>query len=388
MKFILRSSELHIFQEKLKIYTQVSRSASKPETYLKITPQILEFVIKTPQGLIKTLFQISDTDFTESKYYQIDYLKWANALQKYGPDVDLALEIKKNALWFSAANKPGSISLALTTIGPQTSIAQTIDNLINTKKTLAVHKLELIPDILGKLSVANSMFVSQVNFNSIGINQTGVINSNNIVITKAQFNDPIDKAFFGTRDPNTYIYIHTFFLDLFPLLVRTNNEVWFSDNTYDIIYWADDNTSFIMRSEPWSLALPSSEEWNNIIPQAGHEIEININELKDMLNFFEGFYEAGDWKPLTFNLSANKSFELSYSHPTAVITQELPIIPEFDASFMIDAGILSRALQKVKDFLPDPDAFFTLEYAEDSPGILLSIGDSFQFFLAIISESK
>lgn len=388
MKFTLKSSELHIFQEKLKIYTQVSRATSKPETYLKITPQTLEFIIKTPQGLIKSVFQISDSDFTDSMYYQIDYPKWSNALQKYGADVDLTLEVKKNALWFSATGKPGSISLALTTVGPQTATAQTIDNLINTKKVLAVHKLELTSDVLAKLSLANSMFVSQINFNSIGINQYGVINSNNIVITKAKFNDPIDVSFFGTRDPNTYVYIHTFFLDLFPLLAKTNNEVWFSDNTYDIIYWADDNTSFIMRSEPWSLALPSTEEWNNIIPQNGHEVGIDLNELKDMLNFFEGFYEAGDWKPLTFTLSANKSFELSYSHPTAMITQELQVTPDFDASFIIDAGILSRALQKVKDSIADPDAFLVLSYAEDSPGILLSIGDSFQFFLALISESN
>jgi hypothetical protein len=271
--------------------------------------------------------------------------------------------------------------MAVQTVSSQR--ATQIDGFIRDSKAKCPNYLPLTQEFLAKVSLLGSLFIPQMDFNSIGVNCTSLMNNIRIILGKLTLQEAIPVEFFGSQDPETYIYLHNNLLALMPLLAKTSPGLYFQ-NDYQRYYWEDSDSSLYMSSEPWEISLPTPEDWAAIVPQTDQTFDVPLEELQDTLQFFDGFYESSkDWKPITFRLSAHKALELEYDHPTTKIAQPLSCIPEFDAEFMIDAGVLSKVLAKVKEGLGS-ETMLHFTYGEDYAGVLMEAGDDYQFLLAIL----
>ena len=383
MKLTLTSESLALLKEKAKLYSNMARYFK--ELYFKLTAGNFELILKGKSGALKTVLPTIDSDITSDYYFGIDYQKWTNAIQKYGPTENIQLEIKKDTLYFLSQARTGTITLALTPYKAGSSTASVIDNLINKTLEDCTRELPLTTDFLEKTGLMNSLFIPQIEVNAVGVNKTSLMNNTRIILGKTYLSDPVPDAFFGTNDPENYVYIHTFFLGLLPLLTKTSASLMFDAN-YSTVGWQDEDTAFVMRSEPCSACLPSPDEWDALIPDPGQKFEVSLSELKDTLQFFDGFYESGDWKPITFRLSANKAVELVYDHPTTIITQDLSSVPDFDAEFMVDAGALSKVLAKVQESSAE-DLQLTFTCGPDSEAVYMEAGADYKFLLAVIQGS-
>ena len=383
MKLTLTSESLALLKDKAKLYSNMTRYFK--DLYFKITSSSFELVLLGREGVLKTVLPVIDSDITSDYYFGIDYQKWTNAVQKYGFMDSLQLEIKKDTLYFSSQAKTGTITLALTPYKAGSSTADLIDQFLPKTLQDCTAELPLTTDFIEKAALMNSLFIPQVEVNAVGVNQTSLMNNTRIILGKTNLSDQIPDAFFRTNDPETYIYIHTFFLSLLPLLAKTSAVLLF-DKGYNTIGWQDNDTAFVMRSEPCSACLPDPEEWDALIPDPGQTFEVSLAELKDMLQFFDGFYESGDWKPITFRLIANKAVELVYDHPTTIITQDLSAIPTFDAEFMVDAGALSKVLAKIQESSAN-DIELSFTWGPDSQAVYMEAGADYKFLLAVLQGS-
>jgi hypothetical protein len=373
-KFTITRDQLNQLKEKNKLYSYIYSSFTK--AFFKISENRFIFMLRGNNGVLQTSLSI---DFTgEPVYYSIEYNKWQTVLQKYSESEKIDFVISKNTLKITANEDPDLINLSLNIYSPDSNEAIIIDDFIRTKREEVIQDnkcLTLNEELLSNLNFVDSLFTTQGRVNSVGLGIDSIVYSDRALVVKSYLSENFPEELFSSLSDGSgsYIYLHTAIIKLLPLLYRTNTNIYFSRD-YNILYWSDDDTEIYIASPDREVVLPTEEEFKNIQPPSGSPtFSIDSGVLSNCLEFFDGFYEGSAWKPITFNINANKDISLYYKHPTTEITKILPgAVCNTDGSFTIDSEMLKKIINRVKD--SDAEEKVNITFDEDAPGVYLSAG--------------
>lgn len=369
-KFTITRDQLNQLKEKNKLYSYIYGFFTK--AFFKVSENKFTFMLRGDNGVLQTSVPI---DFTgEPVYYSIEYNKWQTVLQKYGESKKINFVVSKNTLKITADGDPDVINLSLNIYPPDSNEAIVIDDFIRTKKEEVIQNnkcLVLNEELLSGLSFVDSLFTAQGRVNSVGLGINNIVYSDRALVVKSYLSKNFPEELFSSLSDDSYIYLHTAIIKLLPLLYKTNANIYFSGD-YNILYWNDNNTEIYIASPDREVVLPTEEEFKNIQPPSGSPtFSIDPEVLSNCLEFFDGFYEGSAWKPITFNINANKDISLYYRHPTTEITKILPgVVCNTDGSFAIDSEMLKKVINRVKD--SDAEEKVNITFDEDAPGIYLS----------------
>lgn len=373
MEIKLNSTNLNILKDRYKIYSYLSGSFTK--SYFKIDGNSFNYYLRGSLGMMRTSFEVETTN-TDKYYFSVDTSKWMNALQKFDYADNINITLTKSLIKINTDSSNDIINLGITTYADGSSEASILDTfIVSNEPTFDDAKLYLTEDLLDNLYLASSLFTIQGKVNSIGLGPRGVIYADRATILKSYFTEDLDMDIFkNLSEDDAYIYVHNFTIGLLPLIAKLSedNYIRFTPD-YGTIYWSDDNSTIILSSEHRELSLPSDEMLDQIAPQDMEgQFDVDIEELKNDLAFFTGFYEGSVWKPITITSVANKEITLRYRHPSADITKEIPNVTcDYDGTFILESESLRKILSKVK-IKDDPTVTFSFD--EESIGVRCSIG--------------
>ena len=392
--FELNNNNLTLLQEKAKLYTYLSGKLDK--AYFKVSTGKFVFALQSGDGEIVTTFDI-DYD-GETQYYSVEYSKWMTALQKFAGADSIKISLSDSLLRLKVDGISDVINLGVITYDECSNVARMVDEFIPQRKTDIQnfnYKLTLTEEVLRDFDLMNNLFSTQNRTNSIGVSETDIMYSDRGVVVKANLAETLPEDLFGGLSPDdTHIYLHSFTLKLFEFLKPFNDEVYFDDE-YDVLYWGDDRSELVIYSEAKSVSLPTQEQFDSIKPANPDTcFEINLDTLRESLNFFIGFYEGSAWKPIKFILEAGKDTSLRYSHPTADINKALPgVVSNFDAEFTLNSETLGKILQKIKEGNPDKELVVRFNFDENSvpedqraSGVYCTVGTTYEFIMAKLLE--
>ena len=249
---------------------------------------------------------------------------------------------------------------------------------------------DITQEIADDLALANSLFIPQQNVNSIGLGKKGIIYAVRSIILRTFFKHQLSDQLFSMLDGD-YIYLHKYTISLINHLYNLNSRFNFSED-YSTIYWENEDSVLILTQPRVTLEIPTDEELECFVPnnESAGSFSTDIEELKDALNFFEGFYAGSVWKPIRFEISAGKEVELKYTHPSANITKALSASGTQDGTFALDSETLKKTLAKVKDKRDERDEPLTAEftYEDGRLGVHCTIGDSYDIIFALLTEEE
>ena len=382
---------LEIFTKNNKLYSYLYNNLSR--AYFKIEPKKLHLYLKGADGLFRQQFSIEYNG--TSIYFSLDFSKWVNALAKfsYADNIKLEISNKQNHIRISTEDSPDVINLSIQKYKDDSSDVVTLThNLPNTRKAIKSENLllELNDDVIGDLNLAGSLFVTQGNVNSIGLGKTGVIYADRATILRTEFLEFLPESLFTGNTDDGYIYIHQYILGLLGILYKENPHVYFS-NDYSIIYWESDDKELMYTSPYRELAIPTDSQLESLVPQnTDSSFDVDIETLKNSLDFFNGFYEGSVWKPITFNCVANKETVMRYKHPSADITKALPNTSAYDGTFILDSESIKKILSKIRDKREDKKEPLNVifNFDNDSPGILCTIGNYCNVIFAKLEDDS
>ena len=374
MNIVLTSNELDTLKVYSKVYDYLSDKFTK--AYFKLSKGELTYFLRGAQGTWRTIMQVDYDGAPE--YFSIDSKKWANALQKFAYADSINFSLQKNLIKLSVDGNNDVINFGISRYAEDTSEAAIMNTSFNLEDNSYPFHLTLTDDVMDDLSLASGLFISQSDVNSIGLGKKGVIYADRATILRTKFNNPIDDVFFtNLNEDEEYVYIHEYLIGLFQLLKRTNPEVSFNPS-YDSFYWTDGVSEIILAQEFRELSIPTQEEINSIIPKNKDSyFEVSLEELKNALDFFTGFYEDSAWKPLTFTSVANKEISLRYNHNQSDITKELSVVCGYDGSFILGSDSVRKIAMKVKDRREDTTDPLMVRFTFDNEalGVHCEIGN-------------
>ena len=387
--FTLNNYQFVTFFNKAKLFATLSSLLTK--AYFKLEEGLFHFYLKGSQGIIHT--KVSSSYSGTPIYFSIDYSKWVTALQKLESCDQMKITLTNSLFTIQASNTADVINLGISYYSSTSAEAQEMNDKINQESAeLKTENRELIlnDDLLEALSLADSLFVAQGKANSVGLFKNSVVYSDRNVVLRTQLTEELsDNLFKDAKD--VCIYLHSFVIKLLPLLNKFSSSIFFSEY-YDEIYWCDADTELIFISGNRQVALPDEEDWQAIKPSNEDSfIEMNLDELKEGLSFFTGFYTGTAWKPLTFTVIPNKETILSYRHPTAEIKKAFSNINSpYAGSFILDSDTLGKIVTKVLMKYGDKDTpTMIMNYDEDAPGVYCNINNGeYEIVLSKLQESE
>lgn len=385
MTFKLSNSQISKFYGKSKLYSQISKYLNK--AYFKLTQGKLLLQLKGQNGIFQTAF---DVDYSgDNVYFSTEYSKWVTVLQKFSLAPEINIDIDNNSLKFAGGKGYGTVRLGISTFKATSSEAIILDKFIDTKSTEIVaanHVLNLTPTLLSTLALTNSLFLNQDTVNSIGLDKDKAIYSDRVIVLKAALSEKLPNELFIVESTEVpVIYIHSFFLGLFPIFARTSATVYLSKD-YNTLYWKDEDSDFIFVSDSHEVALPSAEDWEEIKPSTNNYISFSLRMLRDTLGFFDGFYEGNTWKPITFEIFKDKEVTLNYKHPTTDISRDLEFKEATaDGSFSVDSGTLAKLCSRLVEMFPDLDVEAKIYFDEEAPGVFIKASDDYEAVLSKLS---
>ena len=345
MKLRINYDQISILNTKYALFTTLSRSFTR--MYLKITPTNFHVYLRGDNGVFETILTLDNLDnFVDTKYLYVDYLQWRTVLLKFRAEQGLNLTVTSNSLKIQEEGSPNSVSLGISFCRSNSSDVAVIDNFIPTKREeiqqAGLH-LVLTEELINDFVLANSLFVVQGHTNSIGLASSDVMYADRSVVLKMNLENPVEEEFFENLTGDSHVYLHSSFLELFNHIFEYDPNVHFSSD-YDLIFWTDNVSSIIMASPEHEIALPDDDDWEEIRPKDPNSYFVTkVSTVNSDLDFFVGFYESSQWKPLTFNVSQQNGVTMVYKHPTAEVKKELEVSAcTADGSFKIDSETLKR----------------------------------------------
>lgn len=383
MKIFLDKSTILLLQSYSTIYKYISSTLTK--SFFRITNKTFTVFFRGTLGAFKTTLDLTEPEeINDVSYYSVDYFKWQNALIKFEGYDGIHLEIKKNLLKLWVDDCSDVINLAVITYTNDSNDAKLLESFIEDQKSINftenTSKHFIFPnDVITNMQLVTSLFLNNsinTGVNSIGLSKNNLIYADRVAIVKLTHEIPFDDNLFIDE----YINIHTFTANLITLLSKLNNNVLFN-NDYGTIYWEDDNNKLCLASDIRRITIPDEETCNGILPNPDNQITFSVAlpTLKEGIDFFNGFYEGTNWKPITFNVIANKEVSLYYKHPTTEVTKVLQnAISDGDGTFMIDSELLKKIINKAKDkFIDNPDTQAIFTFDNESAGIHCTIEDKY-----------
>lgn len=392
--FELNNYNLQILQKKNSIYSYLNSKFNK--AHFKLTDGAFVFALCSSDGIIKTTLNVEYAG--ETKYFTLEYPKWVTALQKFSLADNIKLELNKKLLRMSVDGSNDIINLSVINADENSDSARKINNFVSMKKNEIIgvnHHLILTPKILADFDIMCSLFAQQSRINSIGICKTDVIYCDRATIVKSKFTEPLpDELFDSLEAGDKYVALHSFTVKLLELVSSFNTDVYF-DKDYELLYWGDENTELIMYSDDKSIAFPTDEQYDSILPKDKNvHFDVNVNQLADSLNFFVGFYEGSSWRPLKFSLTEGNEVLLNYSHPTADIKKNLTdVIAPKNGEFSLDSDTLGKIITKIKKRFTTDNVMINVYYDDTSvsgapaPGVFATVEDSYEFMLSRLSDN-
>ena len=377
-----------------KLYSYIYNNLSK--AYFNVKPGEFDFYLKGEKGMFKQTFPLDDYN-DKPICFSLDFSKWVNALQKfsYADSVKLEISNKQNLIKLSTAGSSDVISLSIQKhnldSGEVTSLVHYIpSNKANIESSGLV--LELNDEVVSDLTLAGSLFVSQGNVNSTGLNKNGVIYADRATILKTEFKTPLPSDLFREvrEEDGNCICLHQQMINLFPMIYKEDAHIYFS-NDYGMIYWASNDKELIFSTDYRELTIPTDEQLEMFMPQNPDSyFSVEIEEFKAALNFFNGFYEGSVWKPITFISTANKEVVMRYRQIAADITKALPTSCAYDGTFILESESLRKVISKIKDKRENPDTPMTItfNFDEDAPGVLCKVGDYCNVIFAKLEDDS
>lgn len=384
MKFTLAQNQLAIMQEKNKLYSYLSAEFTK--TYFAVGEGYLTIFFHGARGALKTRISIPATANSSGvNYFQVDYGKWLNAISKLSFADEIVFNLTAKYLKIGTEGSSDSISLGIISYEEDSSEAINISSFIEHRKPLVdTASLVVDKDLADALQVTTSIFSSAAQNNAVALKKESVMYADRSIILKVLTGSRGN--FLKNRDS---VGIHKFVGGFILQAMRFNTEFLFDEN-YETVYWEDSNSCAIIASERCVIELPTDEELSAFIPQEDSEkgrLTVGQNSLYASLEFFNGFYEASVWKPITF-LCKKDTVKLYYKHPTTEVSKSLDtasVVQSMDAEFPIMSELLSKLLQKAIDSVDSSDVDteqVTITYDEAAPGIHCVIGNSYDVVFA------
>lgn len=375
MKVVFNKEQIEVLIRKIKLCNTLNSIFSK--MYLKISKDKFEYILRGATGVFKVSIDI-ESDFENPVYLAVDYNKWQMTINKFEFVKELVFSLKNNVLKVTSneGDKEGVISLGTVNYNESSSEARIINEFLPNKKgELAGEKgimITFTEEITNTLKFMDNFFSIQASkVNSIGLGKKDIMYSDRATVLKYTLSEELPKEYFKFLKEEDYIHIHSFVVKLLDLLCKTSPNVYFN-NDYSSLYWEDDNSALFLVSEDREVALPTAEQWEMIKPSENNSITFAPSALKDCLNLFIGFYEGSMWKPISFDISTNKT-SLFYKHPTTEVVKDLEGAEgNAEGSFILDSEALRRVVSRADDQKLES---MTIFYDDEAPGVLIKAGD-------------
>lgn len=390
ISFNLNNYQLTTLKAKNKLYSTLNNILTK--AYFKLSNNSFEFCLRGSNGLVKTTIPIEYSG--ENAYFSVDYSKWVVALQKFENSEQIHFTLGGNLLTLKENNNTDVINLGVIKYDEDSSEADILNNLL--PRTGAAVKAQgnemtLTDELIDAFGLADSLFISQDKCNSIGLSKEDVMYSSRALVLKIKLQEKLDDNLFKDLpvDEN-HIFIHSFVLKLFPLLSKFNSIIYFSDD-YGVIYWSDSDTELIFTSESRKVALPDDEQWEAIKPSNKESyFEVDLNNLSEGLSFFNGFYTGAAWKPITFEVEANKEVILTYKHPTTEITKTLSNVSSpYSGKFMLNSEILEKLVNRIRSHYKEEKVEMLFNYDDEALGVYCSVGNGdYEMILSKLTDDE
>jgi len=374
MKFTLAQNQLAVLQEKNKLYSYLSASFTK--TYFAVGEGKFSILFRGPKGAIKTVVDILATD--KQQVFQIDYNKWQNAVSKLSFADEIHFNLTERSLKISMEGSTDSISLGIISFEDGSSEYETVTTFCEKQMaTPLANEIVCTKEIADALTITNAMFSASGRNNAVAIYGSSVLYADRSIVLNVRMPE--------IHLSQAAVNLHKFSAGFMLQAMKFDSKFMF-DKDYETLFWKDSNSMVVLASEECEIAIPSEEEVKQICPANGHHFSISSKELFAGLDFFNGFYEASAWKPITFNLGAD-GVGLHYKHPTTEISKKLETkSPVADGSFTIVSEMLSKLLSKAIDVRADETVSVDFTYDADSPGVACEMGDLYSIVFAKLTE--
>ena len=373
MKFTITQKELAILQEKGKLFNYLSSTMTK--TYFAIGDGKFVVFFRGAKGAAKlTLDAPGATE--PARVILIDYGKWLNAVTKQSFAEEITISLTDKYLKVSIDGSSDMISLGITSYDSSSSEAETLFNFIESLRQTATNRIRMTEDTSDVLSVATAMLSTAAHNNAVALTNRSVMYADRSIVLKAFLQEPLELK------EGVTVEVHKYTVGFMQQAMRFGDTFFFNDR-FDTVDWESRDGSMIaiMASEPCEIAIPTAEELEAIRPGAKFgTMSIDHRSLDSALEFFNGFYEASVWKPITFSLDPSGS-KLYYKHPTTEISKELDATVDLAAEFALSsenlAKLLSRSISRNSEQL---DVVFS--YDTEAAGVRCVIGDLFDVVFA------
>lgn len=382
MEFTLTREQLDETQKYNKLYNYIQQSFTK--TYFAIGAEEMSFFFYGQKGALKSTFPltkvlIDEKDFI-TRYFQIDFTKWTNALSKLTLSQEVNFRLTEKFLKVFISGSSDVINLGIVPCEKGSAEIDLIENFISNyeEKTKDNRKTMIFTEnIISAITIASSMFSTAGNNNAVALFPNYVMYADRSLVLKAHLESRLDLS--------DKIVLHKYTAGVLPFLYISKPTVHFVDD-YETLLWDDgQGTSMVLSSEPCEITLPTEEEALAILPQGEKgTVVVPHHELQTCLNFFNGFYEASVWKPITFRITANKEASLYYKHPTTEITKDLGVVGDMDGEFIIGSETLLKLVNKAVATVDE--GFVTFTYDDEAVGVGCNIADLYEATFAKLTE--
>lgn len=369
MKFNLSQANLSSLQEKTKLINYVSSAFTR--TYFRLSKGKLSILFRGAKGGLKISVDLEGFDEAETKYFMVDYSKWSNALSKMTFADQIECTLTDKSLRIAIPGSKDVIALGIISYEAGSSEVDSFEELI--KPLDNAHDLLYEETIGDAFSLSISLFSSAGKNNAVSVQTDKVVYADRSIVVAGKINKR--NMFLGARNQ---IDVHRFLIGFMMIANRFNSLFGFSED-YDKLYWTADGVEALIASEPCDISIPSSEELAEIGPVAGTAgygtIVVDHRALHACLGFFNGFYEASAWKPITIRRKDGIT-ELYYKHPTTEISKSFDATSTSgeDGEFMISSEALDRILSRSIEKTSDNKAI-TFSYDATAPGVSCIVGD-------------
>lgn len=364
IKFEINKEQYNALLEKDKLFTFLSSEFS--DATFNIGKDSLEVILKGGAGIARARYQIEAEG--EDRSFRLDYPLFKTAICKFNAYDTITVEIDEELKIYAGDDE---ICLGIEEAPDVEGLYAFLDR-TSSAILSGGHKMTLTEGVMDKINLASCFLQSaDVDVNAIGLNHKGAIFADPNAILLAYFGEEgIDEeTFSGIPEGEDYIKVHKLFLQLMPLLIKTNPDIMFAED-YEKIYWKDENSELVMASDYIDFTIPTLEEMEELYPQGEGHATVSAVELKKALDFFLGLYdERAKWNPIKFSITAGREVVIKYDAMTKHLTKTLRgSSATQDGEFQLESG---KVLQYLNKLLGVGGENLEFDYDEESVGILV-----------------
>lgn len=386
MNIKLKNEQIMALQNKNKIYSFLNGEGTR--TTFRVGNGKFTFILSNDSSVLETTVE-AETSGNDIVSFNMEYSKWLMLLQKFSSYGEVDIDVSEGILKISTSESYDKGVYSVASYEEFTNFNDS-DTMLEPKRSDILKNgksLFLTDELVSNFELMNTMFSIQSSGNTIGLDEDSIIYADGSVIVKTFISEPVPQNFFEYReDGKRYIFISRNILKLMSLLYRSNAEIHFSD-TYQEIYWSDDDTEIIFSGQTITSELPSDDEYNSYtVFNNGGKITMTSKVFKEALSFFDGVYEGSEWRPLTFEVSSENGLTIKYESQTTSLSKHVDGIScNVDSSFTLSSDILKNIVSKINDRFGS-NADICIEYDDSSSGVYLTSSDTYESVLAKLED--